>query len=56
MDGLWDAIFVKMYALNKSAPYNNALESTPKDWVKTISIESLSWDDKTWKENLKDLH
>ena len=38
---------------NKSVPYNNALETTPKEWIKNLNIESLKWDDKTWNENLK---
>ena len=38
---------------NKSVPYNNTCETTPKEWIKNLDIESLNWDDKTWKENLK---
>ena len=38
---------------NKSVPYNNSYETTPKEWIKNINIESLTWDDKTWEENLK---
>ena len=38
---------------NKSVPYNNTFETTPKEWIKNLNIESLSWDDKTWNENLK---
>ncbi len=38
---------------NKSAPYNNTFETTPKKWIKNLNIEALNWDDKTWKENLK---
>ena len=38
---------------NKSVPYNNTLETTPKEWINNINIDSLNWDDKTWKENLK---
>jgi len=38
---------------NKSVPYNNALETTPKEWIKNLNIESLNWDDKTWNKNLK---
>ncbi len=37
---------------NKSVPYNNISETTPKEWIKNLSIESLNWDDKTWKKNL----
>ena len=38
---------------NKSVPYNNIFETTPKEWIKNLNIESLKWDDKTWEENLK---
>ena len=38
---------------NKSVPLNNTVENTPKKWIKNLSIDSLSWDDKTWMENLK---
>jgi epoxyqueuosine reductase len=38
---------------NKSVPYNNIFETNPKEWIKSLSIESLNWDDKTWKENVK---
>ena len=37
---------------NKSVPYNNSVETRPKDWIKDLNFESLSWDDKTWKKNL----
>ncbi len=38
---------------NKSVPYNNVLETAPKEWIKNLNIESLSWDDKTWENNLR---
>ena len=38
---------------NKSVPYNNTFETTPKEWIKNLGIDSLNWDDKTWEENLK---
>ena len=38
---------------NKSVPYNNTFETTPKEWVKNLNIDSLNWDDQTWKKNLK---
>ena len=37
---------------NKSVPYNNSCEVTPREWIKNLNIESLNWDDKTWEENL----
>ena len=38
---------------NKSVPYNITFETTPKDWIKNLDIESLNWNEKTWDENLK---
>ena len=38
---------------NKSVPYNNNHETTPKEWIKNLNIDSLNWDDKKWQENLK---
>ncbi|MBO8220063.1 tRNA epoxyqueuosine(34) reductase QueG [Prochlorococcus marinus] len=38
---------------NKGVPHNNTFETTPKEWIKNLNIESLNWDDKTWEENLK---
>ncbi|MDC3147508.1 tRNA epoxyqueuosine(34) reductase QueG [Prochlorococcus sp. AH-716-I09] len=38
---------------NKSVPYNNTLENTPKEWINNLNVKSLSWDDETWKKNLK---
>ena len=38
---------------NKSVPYNNTFETSPKEWIQKLNIDSLDWDDKTWKENLK---
>ena len=38
---------------NKSVPYNNNFETKPKEWIKNLNIDSLNWDDKTWKENIK---
>ena len=38
---------------NKTVPYNNSFETTPKEWIKNLSVDSLNWDDKTWKDYLK---
>ena len=38
---------------NKSVPYNNTFETTPKEWIKNLNIESLNWDEKTWEKNLQ---
>ena len=38
---------------NKSVPLNDSLENTPKEWIRNLGIDSLSWDDETWRENLK---
>ena len=38
---------------NKSVPFNNTIETNPKEWINNIDIHSLSWDDKTWEEYLK---
>ncbi len=38
---------------NISVPENNNFETTPKKWIQNLNIESLSWDDETWKKNLK---
>ena len=38
---------------NRSVPLNNTIETTPREWIKNLSIESLNWEDKTWEENLK---
>ena len=38
---------------NKSVPLNNTFETTPREWIKNLSIESLNWDEETWKKNLK---
>ena len=38
---------------NKKVTFNNILETKPKDWIKKLDAESLNWNDKLWKENLK---
>ena len=38
---------------NKSVPFNNTIETTPKKWIENLDHESLNWDDETWKKNLK---
>ncbi len=38
---------------NKSVPHNNTFETKPKEWIKNLTIESLTWVDKTWEKNLK---
>tara|TARA_A100001388_G_scaffold272175_1_gene252097 strand:- start:767 stop:1714 length:948 start_codon:yes stop_codon:yes gene_type:complete len=38
---------------NKSVPLNNTFENAPKKWIKNLNIDSLKWDDETWRENLK---
>ena len=38
---------------NKSVPYNNSFETTPKEWIENLNIEALSWSDQTWQEKLQ---
>ena len=38
---------------NKSVPYNDTLETTPKEWIKDLGIESLIWDNIKWKKKLQ---
>ena len=38
---------------NKKVPYNNDSETQPKEWIMNLNVDSLNWDDKTWKEHLK---
>ncbi len=38
---------------NKFAPLNKSIEATPRTWIKNLNIESLSWNEKKWEENLK---
>ena len=39
---------------NESVPFNNTIETNPKKWIKNLNFDSLDWDDKTWKEHLKE--
>ena len=38
---------------NQSVPYNNTVETKPKEWIKNFNNDLLNWNDKTWDENLK---
>ena len=38
---------------NRSIPYNDTVETREKEWISHLNPDSLNWDDKTWKENLK---
>ena len=38
---------------NRAVPLNNSFETTPKEWIRNLNIDSLDWDDKTWEEKLK---
>jgi len=38
---------------NDAVPFNNTKETTPREWIKNLNIDSLAWDDKTWEDNLK---
>ena len=38
---------------NKKVPFNKSIEALPKTWIKNLNIESLSWDEKEWENNLK---
>ncbi len=38
---------------NKTVPYNNDLDTAPKEWIKNLDDKSLDWNDEKWKENLK---
>ena len=38
---------------NKSVPFNNTFETTPKEWIQNLNVDSLNWDEKTWRDNLK---
>ena len=38
---------------NKEVPVNKTFEAAPKAWIKDLNIDSLSWDEKEWKKNLK---
>ena len=38
---------------NEAVPFNKSIEASPRNWIKNLNIESLSWDEKKWKENLQ---
>ena len=38
---------------NENVPFNNVIETSPKEWMNDLNINSLYWEDKKWKENLK---
>ncbi len=38
---------------NQSVPYNNTVETKPKEWIKNFNNDLLNWNDKTWDANLK---
>ena len=38
---------------NKTVPFNTSHEASPKPWIKNLNVESLSWDETKWEENLK---
>ena len=38
---------------NNAVPFNKSIEANPKEWIKNLSVESLSWDEKEWEFNLK---
>ena len=38
---------------NKSVPTNDTYETTPKEWIRNLNIDSLSWDNTTWEKHLK---
>ena len=38
---------------NKAVPYNNTSETTPREWIKNLNIDSLSWDNEIWARNLQ---
>ena len=38
---------------NKKVPLNKSIEAAPRTWIKNLNVESLSWDEKKWEENLK---
>ena len=38
---------------NNAVPFNQSIEAYPQSWINELNVESLSWDEKKWKLNLK---
>ena len=38
---------------NKTIPFNNSYEASPKKWINDLNISALNWDEKKWEKNLK---
>ena len=38
---------------NETVPFNKNSEAAPRSWIKTLNVESLSWDKGKWEENLQ---
>jgi len=38
---------------NKKVPFNKSIEAAPREWIKNLDIESLSWDEEKWEKNLQ---
>ena len=50
MDGLLDVIFVKMYVPGTNQFPLTIVLKYPKEWIRNLGIDSLSWDDETWEK------
>ncbi len=38
---------------NKKVPFNKSIESAPREWIKNLNVDSLSWEEEKWKNNLQ---